>query len=88
MYKIVLLPEAEKFYRGLYYSDRNHFARLAHALESLKADPSRGKPLKHNLKGKYSLRVCVYRILYIVQKQTVTIYVLDIDHRRDVYREK
>ena len=86
MYNVVLLPAAEKFYRRLCHSDRSHFSRLANALESLKADPFQGKPLKHKLKGKYSLRVGVYRMIYTVDKQKITVYIFDIGHRREIYR--
>ena len=85
MYNVVFLPAAEKFYKQLYFSDRSHFLRVNRAVESLRKDPSQGKPLKHKLKGKYSLRVGVYRIIYSVERQKVTVYILDIGYRKDVY---
>jgi mRNA interferase RelE/StbE len=81
-----LLSEAEKFYRKLFTSDRSIFVRVSRALKSLAEDPFTGKPLKHRLKGKYSLRIGSYRIIYQVEKKIVTVYVLDIGHRRDVYQ--
>ena len=42
--------------------------------------------LKDKLKGKYSLRVGVYRIIYSFQRSELVIYVLDIGHRREIYR--
>jgi mRNA interferase RelE/StbE len=45
-----------------------------------------GKSLKQRLAGKYSLRVSVYRIIYTIEKEKVVIYILDIGHRREVYR--
>lgn len=86
MYKVILLPEAEKFYRKLSFSDRSHFLRVAQALESLKENPFQGKLLKHKLKGQFSLRVGVYRIIYTVEKQKITVYILDIGHRRYIYQ--
>lgn len=86
MYKVILLPEAEKSYRKLSSSDRSHFLRVAHALGSLKENPFQGKPLKHKLKGQLSLRVGVYRIIYTIERQKITVCILDIGHRRDVYR--
>lgn len=85
MYKVILLPEAEKFYRKLAFSDRSRFLRVAQALEALKENPFQGKPLKHRLKGKFSLRVGVYRIIYTVERQKITVYILDIGHRKEVY---
>ena len=86
MYKVILLPEAEKSYRKLSFSERSHFLRVAQALESLKENPFQGKPLKHRLKGQFSLRVGVYRIIYTVEKQKITVYILDIGHRRYIYQ--
>jgi len=86
LYKIILLSEAEKAYRNLFTTHKELFQRIDNALEALKTNPFLGKPLKHRLKGKYSLRVGVYRIIYSVEKQEITIYILDIAHRREVYR--
>ena len=86
MYKIVLLPTAKKAYKRLFKSDKTLFSRIDNALESLKTDPHLGKPLKDKLKGKYSLRVGVYRIIYSIDKGKITIYILDIGHRREIYR--
>ncbi|MHA2123113.1 MAG: type II toxin-antitoxin system RelE family toxin, partial [Promethearchaeota archaeon] len=63
MYKVVLSREVEKFYVRLFKSDRSRFDRISNALKSLQVDPFQGKSLKHKLKGKYSLRVGVYRII-------------------------
>jgi mRNA interferase RelE/StbE len=86
LYNIVLLSDAKKFYKKLFNSDKQLFNRINNALEALKSNPFLGKPLKDNLKGKYSLRVGVYRIIYSVERREITIYVLDIGHRREVYR--
>lgn len=86
MYKIILLRDAEKSYRKLFATNKELFQRIDNVLEALKVNPFLGKPLKDRLKGKYSLRVGVYRIIYSIEKQEITIYILDIAHRREVYR--
>lgn len=86
MYKVVLLPEAQKFYHKLFYSNREIFERIRHALESLKENPLLGKSLKYKLRGKYSLRVGIYRIIYSVDHLKITIYVFDIGHRKAIYQ--
>jgi len=86
LYKIVLLSQAQKFYIKLFESDRSRFDRINNALKSLQKDPTQGKPLKHTLKGKYSLRVGVYRIIYQINKKIITVYVLDIGHRKNIYK--
>jgi mRNA interferase RelE/StbE len=85
LYKLIIESKAQDFYQRLYTADRSHFSRIAAAFESLKRDPYRGKPLKLSLKGSFSLRVGMYRIIYEVEQNTVTVYVLKIGHRRDVY---
>jgi mRNA interferase RelE/StbE len=87
LYKLALLPAAQKFYTKLYSSDRTQFDRISKALESLRNHPlDVGKPLRHELKGKYSLRVGMYRIIYQVKAREITVFILDIGHRRDVYQ--
>lgn len=86
LYKVVLLSESEKFYRRLFNSNKKFFKRIDNALESLKSNPFSGQPLKYGLKGKYSLRVGQFRIIYSVEQEIVTVFVLDIAHRKDVYR--
>jgi mRNA interferase RelE/StbE len=86
LYKVILLSEAQKVYKNLYITNKKLFERINNALEALRSDPYMGKPLKDRLKGKYSLRVGVYRIIYSVDKHEITVYILDIGHRRDIYR--
>ncbi len=85
LYKIILLPQANKFYKKIFITNKELFSRIDNAIESLKTNPFLGKPLKDRLKGKYSLRVGVYRIIYSIEKHEITIYILDIGHRREVY---
>lgn len=85
MYKLIIEPKAQDFYKRLYTSDRSHFSRIAAAFESLKENPFRGKPLKLSLKGNLSLRVGIYRIIYTINQNTVTVHILKIGHRRDIY---
>ena len=49
-------------------------------------DPIRfGKPLQYSLKGCRRLRVGDYRVIYKVTQSTITILVVKIGHRREVY---
>ena len=86
MYKIVLTREAEKDYAYLYKADRAIFRRVRAALHSLAEDPRQGKPLKFNLKGRWSYRIGAYRIIYTIEHNVLTVTVFDIGHRRGVYR--
>ncbi|MGV9181920.1 type II toxin-antitoxin system RelE family toxin [Arcanobacterium canis] len=49
-------------------------------------DPyAHGKALVGNRSGEWRYRVGDYRIICIIENQTVTIHVLEIGHRRDIY---
>lgn len=85
MYKIILLPNAREFLEKLSKSDKSILVRISRAIDSLQQDPFQGKPLKYESKGRYSLRVGVYRIIYRVDRKVIVVYVLDVGHRRNVY---
>ena len=56
--------------------------------EKLMTDPLKfGLPLRRNLKGYMKLRVGDYRIVYSISKKTVTVHVIKIGHRQDVYEK-
>lgn len=53
----------------------------------LAAEPRRvGAPLRKPFEGQWRARRGVYRVRYRIDDSTQTVYVLDIDHRRDIYR--
>ena len=86
MYKVVLQAQADKTYRWLFRHDRSLHELVRRALKDLQTDPYAGKPLVGPWKGCHSLRVGVYRILYQIEKSILTVHVLDIGHRREIYR--
>lgn len=51
-------------------------------------DPRKtGKPLKGNLKGVWRYRVGDYRLFAKIEDQELIIFLFDIGHRRDVYKQ-
>ena len=86
MYKIFLTKGAEREYSYLYKTNKAIFRRIKAALNSIAEDPCQGKRLKLELKGRWSYRVGMYRIIYSIEHNILTVYVLDIGHRREVYR--
>ena len=85
-YKVVLQNQADKTYRWLFRHGRSLHARIRSALQFLQANPNAGKLLAGSWKGAWLLRVGVYRIVYRIEKKELLILVLDIGHRREVYR--
>jgi mRNA-degrading endonuclease RelE of RelBE toxin-antitoxin system len=47
-----------------------------------------GKPLGQELAGAFAARRGEYRVVYEIDDDAGTVTVLDIDHRRDVYRSR
>ena len=85
MYKVVFTKQAEKDYTYLYKANKAVFQRVRTVIHSLAKDPFQGKPLKLNLKGRWSYRVSTYRIIYSIEQRILTVYILDIGHRREIY---
>lgn len=53
----------------------------------LAENPQRvGAPLRAPFAGQWRARRGEYRVRYRIDQPTETVYVLDIDHRRDAYR--
>ena len=45
-----------------------------------------GSPLREPFKGQWRARRGEYRVRYRIEEPARTVYVLDVDHRRDAYR--
>ena len=55
-------------------------------LETLKSNPTPPKSLKLRGRDGYRLRVGELRIIYTVQRGKLIILILDLGHRREIYR--
>ena len=85
-YKLEFTQQAETVLRRVAELDRKLYERFSNVLDALEADPQQGKPLKGQLRGFYSCRVGSYRIVYQIFRLKLLIVVIDIGHRRDIYR--
>lgn len=83
MYNVLLHNDARKAFDKLPLRWKK---RVAQSIQCLAEDPFIGKKLQGELAHLYSLRVWPYRILYKIIKREVTIFILDIGHRKDIYR--
>jgi mRNA interferase RelE/StbE len=53
----------------------------------LAANPHRlGAPLRKPFEGQWRARRGQYRVRYRIDDGNETVYILDVDHRRDIYR--
>ena len=86
MHNIEFTHLAAKELEKVYRQDKKLYFRLLAAIETLKKNPYQGKRLKGKLAGDYSLRVGDYRIIYTVYKNELVIYIIDLGHRKAIYR--
>ena len=82
MYKVVVEKQAQKQLAKISPPD---YTKIVAALKDLAGDP---RPFGYKkLKGRpgYRIRVGDYRIIYQVKDNILTVYILIIGHRREVY---
>ena len=84
-YKVVLSLSAEKFYLKC---DKSLAKKLVRCFQNLENNPRYHpniKSLKGNYSGCYRYRVGDYRVVYSIDDDIVTVNVILIAHRRQVY---
>ena len=84
MWTVKLSKQAQSFYDSL---TGKHKIQLGNGIDKLSQDPHYGKPLKGELKGYWSYRVGVCRIIYTIQQQQIVVEILRIQHRKEVYEK-
>ncbi len=85
MFKVVLSQEAERFYLRC---DKPASRKLARCFAALEQDPRGGnniKALKGKLTGAYRYRVGDLRVVYTINDREITVFVITIATRGDVY---
>ncbi len=86
MYKVEFSNLAAKELEKIYKLDNRLYFRIITTIETLKKNPYQGKRLKGKLIGDYSLRVGDHRIIYSVYKDKLIVYIIDLGHRKEIYR--
>ncbi len=86
MHKIEFSNSAARELEKVYKKDKKLYSRLITAIETLKISPYQGKALKGRLLDDYSLRVGSFRVIYVLHKTKLIVYIIDLGHRRDIYR--
>ena len=85
MYSVELSAEAQRFYDRC---DKPVAKRLARCFQLLERNPREGnniKPLKGKFSGSYRYRVGDLRVVYTIHEQAVSVFVITIAKRSDVY---
>ncbi len=60
--------------------------RILDRISSLSDDPRPEGSIKLTSQEKYRLRIGKYRVLYSIEDDILTVYVVKVAHRKDVYR--
>ena len=83
-YRVEISKSAAKDLRGI---DRKWILRIVATIEMLESDarPSGCKKLVGS-DHTYRLRIADYRVVYAIHDDTLIVLVVQIRHRRDVYR--
>jgi len=85
-YKIVYKKSVKKDLKSI--SEETKYLIRRAIEEKLIDDPVKfGLPLRKTLKGYMKLRVGDYRVIYSVKKKTITVHVIKIGDRKDVYKK-
>ena len=85
MYNLELSAEAQRFFQRC---DKSIAKKLARCFQSLENDPRAGnnvKALQGPLAGAYRYRVGDLRVVYTINDRAVTVFVITIAKRSDVY---
>lgn len=83
LYRLLMTKQADKQFENLPKKDQK---RVQASFEVLRENPTAGKLLEGKYKGFRTLRIWPYRIIYVVDHGIITVTVVKIGHRKDVYR--
>lgn len=83
VYKIEYTPQAVKQLSKL---DKPFSKRIIDYMDSIAKDPTAsGKSLKHEYRGYWRYRVGDYRVISSIDNDILTVLVVRVGHRKDVY---
>ena len=82
-YKIFFKKSVEKDFRAI---PKNDLKKILDRIEALAEDPRPQGCEKLTGQQKYRLRQGRYRILYSIQDDELTIWVVKVGHRKNIYR--
>ncbi len=83
-FKIFFKKSVEKDLKGI---PENYLAKILKKIEQLRKNPRPEGSEKLTGKELYRIRQGIYRIVYSIQDAKLTIWVVKIGHRREIYRK-
>lgn len=85
-YTVIFSKLAQEKFDRFIHADRRLGEQLAKAIDRLAHNPTLGEFLKGDDKDYRKYRTGHYRIIYRVEHSRLLIYLITIDHRKNVYR--
>ncbi len=82
-YKILVKKSAEKELNKI---PKKELLKIIDKIKSLSNDPHPAGSIKLTNQEKYRVRVRNYRILYKIEGNILTVFVVKIGHRKNIYR--
>jgi mRNA interferase RelE/StbE len=74
--------------RALSKLDKPIRRRVQSAIDELQADPRpHGAIALQGLSGAYRIRIGEYRVIYTINDDKLVVVVVDLGHRREIYRD-
>ncbi len=83
-YRIEYAPGAARALRNL---ERNTQRRVMAKIETLQDNPRPPSAVKLSGHEAYRIRIGDYRVIYAIADEHLVVLVIDIGHRREVYRD-
>ncbi len=83
-FKIFFKKSVEKDLKGI---PENYLAKILKKIERLKENPRPEGSEKLTGKELYRIRQGIYRIVYSIQDTELTIWVVKVGHRKEIYRK-
>jgi len=83
VYKLFFKKSVQKDFESV---PKNELGRILRRIESLSEDPRPKGCEKLTGKGRYRLRQGRYRIVYSIQDDELTVWVVKVGHRKHIYR--
>ena len=84
-YSVAIKPSAAKEIEAI--SNKKDRQRLVKRIATLGEDPRPPGVQKLSGHDRYRIRQGVYRIIYAIEDRDLTVVVVKVGHRRDVYRD-
>ena len=83
MHTVIFSKTAQK---GIHKLDKRYSGALKKSLIKLKENPYLGEKLSGEFKGLWKMKFSRYRIIYQITERELVVVVIDVGHRREVYR--